>query len=191
MDRSRAIAERAGVAPGERGLHLGKDREGDLLRRIGPKVEPHWRMQSGVHRSRDGQAVMGEVRENLLRAFSWAEQAEIGEGPRQQVPEQGPVMHVVVGHHHREAAVIEWNAPRQLGGGCDDQGVGRWKPRRCRECRSRVGDGDVPAKFMGEARQRSGIVAGAKDRESRRWVYDLYEYIGSGGSFGPCRLVLV
>ncbi|MFM9032309.1 MAG: XdhC family protein [Opitutaceae bacterium] len=52
-----------------------------------------------------GASLRGKVRQDALRAFPRAEQADVAQPAREQVAQDGHVVHVVVGHHDRDAAI--------------------------------------------------------------------------------------
>ena len=183
MDGAGALAERAGVAVGENGLHLGHDGEGDLFGRVGPEVEADGRMKAGAHFSRDRQAIAREIGKDALGAFFRTEQAEIRQRTREQGAQQRHVVHVMVRHDDGEGVGVGGHATDEVAAGCDRESLGDRETFRSREGRARVRDGDLPAEFVGEAREGLGIVARAEDREGS-WRSDTVEKrarVGGGG----------
>ena len=69
MDRAAALAQRAGVAAGEGGLHFGNHRERDLLRRVGAQIEADGGVEPRALDGRDRGAGAGEIGKDFFRAF--------------------------------------------------------------------------------------------------------------------------
>jgi len=178
MDRAGAVAEGAGVTAGEGGLHLGEDREGDFGGALGAEVEADGGVEPGELGGSRGGAGAGEVGEDAVGAFFGPEQAEVGEVKREQVAQQGHVVHVVVRHYDREGAGLRGDPRDELGRGRDDETVGGGEADRGREGGAGIGDGDVPTKLVRERGQRLGVVAGTEYQERGRRVDCLKEPSG-------------
>src|ERR1035437_8601543 len=134
MDWAGAFAQRAGITAGEGGLHLGDDGERDLFGRVGAEIEADGGVEPRAHRGRDGEAVTREIVENSLRAFFRAEQAEVGEGSREQHAQQRHIMQVVVRHYDGERGGVGHGAVGEFGGWRDHEGISGWKTSGVRSC---------------------------------------------------------
>ena len=117
MDGAGALAERAGVAVGENGLHLGHDGEGDLFGRVGPEVEADGRMKAGAHFSRDCQAIAREIGEDAFGAFFRTEQAEaMPLGSKEDVEKRPERSQIYVRTYRRHLTPLPWGSAKACDG---------------------------------------------------------------------------
>ena len=165
MNGPRAFTQGTCVPSGERGLHLGEDGEGNWLGAVGPEIESDRGVEAGSLRGREGNALGGEIGEDLLGAFAGTEQTQIGEGTGEQVAEERHVVDVVMSHHDGDRFGIRMGLFDQGLRRPDDEGRGGRETLRGRECRPWVGNRHPPAQFVGEPGEGLGVVAGPENQK--------------------------
>ena len=92
MNRPRVIAERAALAAGERGLDFAENGQGDFLGCFSANVEADGAKETCGLLITRRDAFFLQINEQTLGALMRAEDAQIGEGSAEQIPQQSLIL---------------------------------------------------------------------------------------------------
>ena len=92
MDRAGVVAERAALAAGERGLDLAENGQGNFLSRFSADVEADGAEQAGGLLIAWRDAFFLQIGEQALGALVRTEDAQVGKGRAEQVPQQSLIL---------------------------------------------------------------------------------------------------
>ena len=88
MNRPRMVSERAALATGERSLDFAENGQGDFLGCFGTDVEADGAKEACGLLITWRDSFFLQISEQTLGALVWAEDAQVGEGSAEQVPQQ-------------------------------------------------------------------------------------------------------
>ncbi len=165
MDGPLTFAQGPGITAGQRCLRFGQNRERDFVGAVGAQIQTDRSMQAQAHPGRDRKPAGLHLRQNPIRAFPGAEQAEVGEGAWQQAAEQGNIMEVMVRHDDRHGIRLRVDPGDRFFGAGNQGDIGFRKPLRSCRSRARIDDAHVPAEGFCESYQRPGVVACPEDHK--------------------------
>ena len=92
VNRPGMVAERAALAAGERGLDFAENGQGDFLGRFSADVEADGAEEACGLLITWRDAFFLQIGEQALGALVWAEDAQVGEGSVEQVPQQSLIL---------------------------------------------------------------------------------------------------